>query len=156
MNQDLGTILLADDSNNDVELTLEAFAASKLANPVVVVQDGAEALDFLNRRGRFAMRSHDNPILLLLDIKMPKVDGLEVLRQVRADPRLKLIPVVMLSSSSAEPDLRESYRLGANAYVTKPVQFQDFVGAVSTVGRFWGVINHAPPTQSSRSAHGNP
>jgi CheY-like chemotaxis protein len=144
MNQELGTILLAEDNSNDVELTLEAFAESKLANPVVVVPDGAEALDFLHRRGRFTTRSEGNPILLILDIKMPKLDGLEVLRQIRTDPRLKLIPVVMLSSSAAEPDLQESYRLGVNAYVVKPVQFQDFVAAASTVGVFWGVVN-APP-----------
>ena len=133
-----------EDNRNDVELTLDAFAECKLANPVIVASDGAEALDYLHRRGQFAARMADDPVVLLLDLKMPKVDGLEVLRQMRADSRLKSIPVVMLSSSHEEPDLRESYRLGANSYVVKPVQFRDFMSAVAAVGRFWGVISTAP------------
>jgi len=144
MDKELGAVLLVEDSRNDVELTLDAFAECRLANPVVVASDGAEALDYLHRRGRFAARTADDPVVLLLDIKMPKVDGLEVLRQMRADSRLKSIPVVMLSTSHEEPDLRESYRLGANGYVVKPVQFRDFMSAVAAVGRFWGVIGASP------------
>ena len=145
MGEELGTILLAEDSSNDVELTLEALRNCKLANLVVVVPNGAEALDYLHRRGRFATRGDGNPIVLLADIKMPKIDGLELLRQIRADSKLKLLPVVMLTSSNQKFDVEESYRLGANAYVVKPIQFQDFVAAVATVGRFWGVVNAPPP-----------
>jgi CheY-like chemotaxis protein len=145
MNHELGTILLADDNALDVELTLEALGESKLANPIVVVKDGAEALDFLYRRGKYASRDARNPILLLLDIKMPKVNGLEVLGNLKSDPSLKSIPVVMLTSSAEEPDLAESYRLGANAYVVKPVKFQDFAPAVAAIGKFWAVVNAPPP-----------
>jgi CheY-like chemotaxis protein len=147
MSEEPGTILLAEDNSNDVELTLEAFAECKLANPVIVVPNGAEALDYLHGRGRFAAREDGNPIVLLLDIKMPKIDGLEVLRQVRAASQLKLIPVVMLTSSKEDSDLDKSYRLGANAYVVKPINFQDFVAAVATIGRFWGMVN-VPPVGS--------
>jgi CheY-like chemotaxis protein len=148
MNNDLGVILLAEDSRNDVELTLEAFAESNLANRVVVVPDGAEALDFLRRHGRFEARESIDPVVVLLDIKMPKIDGLEVLCQMKADPQLRLIPVVMMSSSREEPDLQESYRLGANAYVVKPIDFREFVSAVKVVGKFWAVVN-APPRNGS-------
>jgi len=145
MTDELGTILLADDNQYDIELTLDALRDCNLANPVVIVRDGAEALDFLYRRGEYATRSSGNPIVFLLDIKMPKVDGLEVLGKVKSDPYLKSVPVVMLTSSAEEPDLRESYRLGANAYVVKPVKFQDFAPAVATVGKFWAVVNAPPP-----------
>ncbi len=155
MNHDRGVILLVEDSSNDVELALEAFARSNLANRVVVVSDGAEALDFLYRRGRFESRADRDPVVVLLDIKMPKVDGLEVLRQMKQSSDLRLIPVVMLSSSREEPDVEESYRLGANAYVVKPIQFEDFVAAVTVVGRFWAVINAPPQVKlSSRTAAG--
>jgi CheY-like chemotaxis protein len=145
MTDKLGTILLADDNQYDVELTVDALSECNLANPVVIVGDGAEALDFLYRRGKYATRAAGNPILFLLDIKMPKVNGLEVLSKVKSDPDLKVIPVVMLTSSAEEPDLRESYRMGANAYVVKPVKFQDFAPAVATVGKFWAVVNAPPP-----------
>ena len=134
-------ILMAEDSANDAELTLGALAENNLANHVVLVANGAEALDFLYRRGRFTGRTGPNPILVLLDLKMPKVDGLEVLRQMKEAPELADIPVVMLSSSSLALDLKEALRLGASAYVIKPVRFQDFVDAVKTIGRFWGVLN---------------
>ena len=145
MSEPLGTILLAEDNRNDVELTLEAFAECNLVNPVVVVPNGAEALDYLHRRGRFVGREDGDPVVLVADIKMPKIDGLELLRQIKADPHLKSIPVVMLTSSNENADLEESYRLGANAYVVKPIQFKEFAAAVATVGRFWGLINAPPP-----------
>ncbi len=156
MTDELGTILLADDNQYDVELTLDALGKCNLANPVVIVGDGAEALDYLYRRGKYATRAAGNPIVFLLDIKMPKIDGLEVLGKLKNDPNLKIIPVVMLTSSAEEPDLRESYRLGANAYVVKPVKFQDFAPAVATVGKFWAVINAPPPddTQETPPANG--
>ncbi|HLH52525.1 MAG TPA: response regulator [Verrucomicrobiae bacterium] len=141
----LKKILLAEDDPNDVELTLTALAQNKLANEVDVVRDGAEALDYLLRSGAFAQRPQGSPIVLLLDLKMPKVDGLEVLRQIRADPQLKLLPVVMLTSSREEQDLVRSYKLGANAYVVKPVEFDSFVAAVKELGVFWALINEPPP-----------
>ena len=144
MTDKLGTILLADDNQYDVELTLDALGECNVANPIVVVSDGAEALDFLYRRGKYATRAAGNPIVLLLDIKMPKVDGLEVLDKLKSDPSLKSIPVVMLTSSAEDPDRAKSYRLGANAYVVKPVKFKDFAPAVATLGKFWAVVN-APP-----------
>ncbi|MGH9409534.1 MAG: response regulator [Vicinamibacterales bacterium] len=142
---DLRRILLAEDSPNDVELTLAALAEYRVANHVDVVSDGAETLDYLYRRGKFAARSGGSPVVILLDLKMPKVDGLEVLRQVKKDPALKTIPVVMLTSSREEADLIRSYELGVNGYVVKPVEFTDFMTAVRQVGGFWAVINEAPP-----------
>lgn len=142
---DLKAILLAEDDPNDVELTLSALAEHHLANEVVVVRDGVEALDYLFRRGPFQGRPNGNPALVLLDIKMPKVDGLQVLRQMKADERLRLIPVVMLTSSREEQDLVASYRLGVNAYVVKPVEFHDFIESVKNLGVFWAVINEPPP-----------
>jgi CheY-like chemotaxis protein len=139
------TILLAEDNANDVELTLAALRGNHVANEVIVVRDGAEALDYLYRRGSFASRPAENPGLILLDLKMPKVDGLEVLEQVKADPVLKSIPVVMLTSSREEHDLARTYGLGVNAYVVKPVHFNEFVEAVRTLGQFWAVINELPP-----------
>jgi len=141
----LKRILLAEDNEHDVELTLNALAENRLANEVVVVRDGAEALDYLYRRGGYRLREEGNPVVLLLDLKMRKVDGLEVLRQVKQDDALRQMPVVMLTSSREERDLVESYRLGVNAYVVKPVEFSRFVEAVRELGVFWAVINEAPP-----------
>jgi len=142
---ELKRILLVEDSPQDIELTLAALEEYKLANEVVVARDGTEALDYLQRRGKFESREEGNPALVLLDIKMPKVNGLEVLRIIRSDERLKMTPVVMLTSSHEEKDLVESYRLGVNAYVVKPVHFHEFVEAVKELGVFWAVINEAPP-----------
>jgi CheY-like chemotaxis protein len=135
--------LLAEDNANDVELTLEALRGH-IANPIVVVRDGAEALDYLYRRGAHASRSDEPPGVILLDLKMPKVDGLEVLRIVKSDPTLRTIPVVVLTSSAEESDLVRSYDLGVNAYVVKPVAFSEFVSAIKVVGQFWAVVNQGP------------
>jgi two-component system, response regulator len=143
--ESIGSILLAEDSPLDTELTLAALAEHKLANQVVTVGDGEEALDYLHRRGRFAARPDDLPALILLDLKMPKVDGLAALKAIKGDPRLKQIPVVMLTSSREEGDLVASYRLGVNAYVVKPVEFPAFVEAVKQLGIFWTVHNEPPP-----------
>ncbi|HXJ34601.1 MAG TPA: response regulator [Candidatus Eisenbacteria bacterium] len=142
---ELGRILMVEDDPNDVELTMTALAEYNLANEVVVTGDGAEALDYLYCRGSFAGRTTDNPAVLLLDLKLPKVDGLEVLRQIKADEKLRVIPVVVLTSSREERDLVESYRLGVNAYVVKPVDFHEFVNAIKELGVFWAVINQPPP-----------
>lgn len=138
-------ILLAEDNDRDVELTLEALQEHNLANCVSVVKDGAEALDYLQRTGKYKLRSGGTPAVVLLDIKMPKVDGLQVLAAMKADEALKTIPVVMLTSSREEKDLVESYRLGVNAFVVKPVDFGDFLTAVKTLGMFWALINEIPP-----------
>ena len=138
-------ILLVDDSPYDVELTLVALAESNLANEVVVASDGEEALDYLYRRGMYRQRAFGNPAVVLLDLKMPKVDGLEVLAQIKSDPALKTIPVVMLTSSREEQDLIKSYNLGVNAYVVKQVDFQEFMQALKELGLFWAVINQPPP-----------
>jgi CheY-like chemotaxis protein len=138
-------ILLAEDNENDVELTLSALAQHRLANEVIVARDGAEALDYMCRRGRFEDRPGGNPAVVLLDLKMPKVDGLEVLRSMRGDKGLRSIPVVVLTSSREERDIVESYQLGVNAYVVKPVAFQEFVDAVKNLGLFWAVLNEPPP-----------
>jgi CheY-like chemotaxis protein len=145
MMADLKRILIAEDNPNDLELTLTALADNHLANELVTVGDGAEALDYLYMRGAYASRPPGAPALVLLDIKMPKVDGLEVLRQIKSDPQLHLIPVVMLTSSAEEPDLLRSYDLGVNAYVVKPVDFTEFMTAVRQLGVFWGLVNTAPP-----------
>ncbi len=141
----LKSILLVDDSPEDVELTLAALSEDSLANDVVVARDGAEALDYLYRRNEFADRTAGNPAVILLDLKMPKIDGLGVLRTIKADENLKMIPVVMLTSSREEPDLVESYKLGVNAYVVKPVDFQEFIVAVKQLGVFWAILNERPP-----------
>jgi CheY-like chemotaxis protein len=141
----LGRILLVEDDDRDVELTINALEEYNLANEVVVARDGEEALDYLYCRGKHSSRSSDNPAVLLLDLKLPKVDGLEVLRQVKSDEDLKVIPVVVLTSSREEKDLVASYRLGVNAYVVKPVDFHEFVDAIRELGAFWGVVNVAPP-----------
>lgn len=146
----LGRILLVEDDANDVELTLTALEEYHLANEVVVVHDGVEALDYLYHRGPFQMRSGDNPAVMLLDLKLPLVDGLEVLRQVKADEKLKMIPVVVLTSSREESDMVASYRLGVNAYVVKPVDFHEFVNAIKELGAFWAVINEPPPGSIGR------
>jgi CheY-like chemotaxis protein len=138
-------ILLAEDSSQDVELTLNALAEQNITNSVAVARDGAEALDYLYKRGKFADRENGNPVLLLLDLKMPKVDGLEVLRTVKSDPRLRTIPVVVLTSSREEQDVVRSYELGVNAYVVKPVEFDKFLRAVRELGLFWMLINEPPP-----------
>ena len=137
-------LLLVDDSPRDTELALEALAQYHIANEVVTLRDGAEALDYLHRRGPFAGRPGTDPAVILLDLKMPKVDGLEVLRDVKADPGLKVIPVVMMTSSREEQDLVRSYQLGANAYVVKPLSFHEFVEAVKVVGAFWAMLNEPP------------
>lgn len=141
----LGRILMVEDDSNDVEMTLTALEEYNLANEVVVTRDGEEALDYLYCRGQYESRASDNPAVLLLDLKLPKVDGLEVLRQVKSDDKLKMIPVVVLTSSHEEKDMVASYKLGVNAYVVKPVDFHEFVNAVKELGVFWAVINVAPP-----------
>lgn len=138
-------ILLAEDSTQDVELTLNALAELNITNSVAVARDGAEALDYLYKRGKFADRDNGNPVLLLLDLKMPKVDGLDVLRAVKSDPHLRTIPVVVLTSSREEQDVVRSYELGVNAYVVKPVEFEKFLRAVRDLGLFWMLINEPPP-----------
>lgn len=148
----LKRILLVEDSIRDAELILDALEGNKLANEIVHVRDGAEALDYLYRRGPFANRSDDHPALLLLDLKLPKVDGLEVLRQIKGDPALRMIPVVMMTSSRQEQDLLRSYELGVNAYVVKPLKFQDFVDAVKQVSAFWAVLNEVPERLSRSDA----
>jgi CheY-like chemotaxis protein len=142
--KELRTILLAEDNPKDVELTLEALGDYNLANEVVVVSNGEAALDYLHRRGAYADRSPENPALVLLDLKMPKVDGLEVLREIKSNEALRVIPVVMLSSSREERDLLVSYGLGVNAYVVKPVKFHEFIEAVKALGLFWAFFNEAP------------
>ena len=141
----LARILLVEDDPNDVELTLTALADHNLANEVVVARDGEQALDYLYRRREFATRSTDNPAVMLLDLKLPKVSGLEVLTQIKSDERLKMIPIVVLTSSHEEKDMMRSYALGVNAYVVKPVDFHEFVNAVKELGVFWAVINEPPP-----------
>jgi CheY-like chemotaxis protein len=138
-------ILLVDDSPRDTELALDALAQDSLANEVVALRDGVEALDYLYRRGQFADRAAGQPAVVLLDLKMPKVGGLEVLRQMKSDPQLKMIPVVVLTSSREEQDLDNCYQLGANAYIVKPVGFEEFTEAVRQVAMFWAVMNEPPP-----------
>ena len=141
----LGRILMAEDDGNDVDTTMTALEEYNLANEVIVTRDGEEALDYLYCRGKYELRASDNPAVLLLDLKLPKVDGLEVLRQVKSDDKLKMIPVVVLTSSHEEKDLVVSYQLGVNAYVVKPVDFHEFVNAIKELGVFWAVINVPPP-----------
>jgi CheY-like chemotaxis protein len=141
----LKPILLVEDNPHDLELTLIALERSQLANEVVIVRDGAEALDYLHGRGAYAGREQGNPAVVLLDLKLPKVDGLEVLAEIRAVAALKSVPVVMLTSSKEEQDLIRSYELGVNAYVVKPVDFTEFVRAIADLGIFWAVLNEPPP-----------
>ncbi|WMJ70505.1 response regulator [Stenotrophomonas sp. 24(2023)] len=140
----LRTILLAEDSPHDAEMAIDALKEARLANPIVHVEDGVEVMDYLLRRGAFASREEGLPAVLLLDIKMPRMDGLEVLQQIREHDELKRLPVVILSSSREESDLARSWDMGVNAYVVKPVDVDQFFGAVQTLGRFWAVINQAP------------
>ncbi|MGD9488563.1 MAG: response regulator [Calditrichaceae bacterium] len=137
-------ILLVEDDKNDLELTLSALDENHLSNEIDIVRDGEEALDYLYRRGRFKDRDKENPAVILLDLKLPKVNGMEVLKQVKGDPDLKSIPIVMLTSSREEKDLVSSYNLGVNAFVVKPVEFERFVDAVKQLGLFWAVLNEAP------------
>jgi DNA-binding response OmpR family regulator len=147
----LGRILMVEDDPKDVELTLTALEEYNLANDVVVTSDGEEVLDYLYCRGNFASRSDGNPAVLLLDLKLPKVDGLEVLQRIKSDANLKTIPVVVLTSSHEEKDMVASYRLGVNAYVVKPVDFHEFVNAVKELGMFWAIINQPPPGSVRRA-----
>ncbi|MBB1060227.1 response regulator [Marilutibacter spongiae] len=140
----LRTILLAEDSPADAEMAIDALREAHLANPIVHVEDGVEAMDYLLRRGQFADRGGEDPAVLLLDIKMPRMDGLEVLQQLRADEHLKRMPVVILSSSREESDLARSWDLGVNAYVVKPVDVDQFFDAVQALGKFWAVFNEIP------------
>jgi CheY-like chemotaxis protein len=147
----LRRILMVEDDARDVELSLTALEQHNLANEVIVVGDGEEALDYLYQRGKFMARASGNPAVLLLDLKLPKVDGLEVLQQIKTDDRLKMIPVVVLTSSREERDMVASYQLGVNAYVVKPVDFHEFVNAVKELGIFWALINEAPPGSIKRA-----
>ena len=142
--QTIKRILLAEDDPMDIELTLEALAEHNLANEVIAVRDGVEALDYLYRRGAFAQQPAGNPAVILLDLKMPRLDGVQVLRSLHADEQMRLIPVVVLTSSRESSDLDECYRLGVNAYVVKPVRFIEFVEAVKQIGMFWALINQPP------------
>jgi len=142
---ELGRILIIEDDPKDVELTLNALADYNLANEVVVARDGKQALDYLYCKEEYAGRSNDNPSVVLLDLKLPRIDGLEVLAQIKSDEHLKLIPVVVLTSSHEEKDMVTSYMLGVNAYVVKPVDFHEFINAVKELGVFWALINEPPP-----------
>src|ERR1700755_3380769 len=142
---ELGRILIVEDDPRDVELTLTALGEYNLANEVVVARDGEKALDYLYCRGEFSARSSDNPAVMLLDLNLPKVDGLQVLQHIRSEERFKLIPVVVLTSSREEKDMVRSYKLGVNAYVVKPVDFHEFVNAIKELGVFWAIINQPPP-----------
>ena len=144
-NSKLGRILMVEDDPKDVELTLTALEEYNLANEVIVTRDGEQALDYLNCRGEYKTRSSGNPAVMLLDLKLPKVDGLEVLKQIKSDGELRMIPVVVLTSSKEEKDMVASYKLGVNAYVVKPVDFHEFVNAIKELGVFWAIINEPPP-----------
>jgi CheY-like chemotaxis protein len=141
----IGRILMVEDDPKDVELTLTALEEYNLANEVVVTCDGEQALDYLHCRGEYKTRSNGNPAVMLLDLKLPKVDGLDVLKQVKSDVELRMIPVVVLTSSKEEKDMVASYKLGVNAYVVKPVDFHEFVNAIKELGVFWAIINEPPP-----------
>ncbi|MGA9421567.1 MAG: response regulator [Rhodanobacteraceae bacterium] len=145
MNREIRTILLAEDSAADAEMTIDALCETKLANPIVHVEDGVEALDYLLRTGGFSERGPGDPVVVLLDIKMPRMDGLEVLRRMRENERLKHVPVVILSSSREDNDLVRSWDLGVNAYVVKPVDARQFFEAVQMLGQFWAVLNEPLP-----------
>lgn len=141
----IGRVLLVEDDPKDVDLTMTALEDYNLSNEVVVASDGQEALDYLYHRGKYQMRSGENPAVLLLDLKLPKVNGLEILQRIKADENLKMIPVVVLTSSREEKDMIRSYQLGVNAYVVKPVDFHEFVNAIKELGVFWALINEPPP-----------
>jgi CheY-like chemotaxis protein len=146
MNTEVKTILIVDDSPKDIELTIAALSEKNLANEVVVAEDGVEAIDYLNKRGKFAGYRNGNPAVILLDIKMPRMNGIEVLKYIRTTPEFKFIPVIMVTSSGEEKDLVESYKLGANSYVVKPVDIVQFIEAIKALGQYWAVINQLPPT----------
>jgi DNA-binding response OmpR family regulator len=148
----IGRILLVEDDPRDVELTMTALEEYNLSNEVVVATDGEEALDYLFYRGKFQRRSGDNPAVLLLDLKLPKVDGLEVLESIKSNDNLKMIPVVVLTSSREERDMVASYKLGVNAYVVKPVDFHEFVNAIKELGVFWAIINEPPPGSAKKKS----
>ena len=152
MTTTLGRILMVEDDPRDVELSVSALEDYHLANEIVVTRDGEEALDYLYCRGAFSGRSKGNPAVVLLDLKLPKVDGLEVLRRMKGDPTLAMIPVVVLTSSREERDMVSSYKLGVNAYVVKPVDFHEFVTAIKELGVFWALINEPPPGTVARRA----
>jgi len=143
----LRKILLVEDNPNDIELTVEAFSEFNLANHLVILNDRVQAMDYLYYRGEYKNREVEDPAVILLDIKMPRMDGIEVLQEVKNDPHLKIIPVVMLTSSREEPDLKKCYGLGVNAYIVKPVNFKDFFESVKSVGIFWAVLNEIPNTK---------
>lgn len=147
MNTEVKRILIVDDSPKDVELTIAALAENNLANEVDVAEDGVEALDYLYKRGKFD-NGNGNPAVILLDIKMPRMNGIELLKHIRSDPKFKFIPVIMVTSSREERDLVESYKLGANSYVVKPVDIVQFIDAIKTLGQYWAVINQLPPSAS--------
>lgn len=146
MTQGVRPILVVEDNANDLELMLEGLSEHQLANPIVVARNGEEALDYLFCRGAHSARPAEDPVVVLLDLKMPKVDGLEVLRTVKADAHLRRLPIVMVTSSREEQDLVRSYELGVNGYVVKPVNFSDFMAAIRDVGAFWAVLNEPPPS----------
>ncbi|QGF91780.1 response regulator [Pseudomonas sp. CFSAN084952] len=147
----LKPILLVEDNPHDLELALVALERSQLANEVVVVRDGVEALDYLFYRGEHTERAKGNPAVLLLDLKLPRIDGLEVLETIKSNESLRSIPVVMLTTSREELDLSRAYQLGVNAYVVKPVVFKEFVSAISGLGVFWAILNEPPPGSARRS-----
>ena len=147
MKAEVKRILIVDDSPKDVELAISALAQKNLANEVDVAEDGEEALDYLYKRGRFADNESGLPAVILLDIKMPKMDGIECLKLIRSEPKFNLIPVIMVTSSREERDLVESYRLGANSYVVKPVDIVQFIDAIKVLGQYWAVINQPPPVR---------
>jgi CheY-like chemotaxis protein len=149
-------ILLVEDSAKDIELTMAALEEHNLANEVIVARDGVEALDYLYRRGKFADRTDDVPCVVFLDLKMPRMNGLEVLAALKSDPNFRGIPVVMVTSSREEPDLIKSYQLGVNAYVVKPVNFQQFMDAMKALGFFWAVVNELPPRMAVVETDKNP
>ena len=142
---ELRSILLVEDDPHDSELTQMALADCNLANRVIAVEDGAEAMEYLNYEGNFVTRKKGNPAVILLDIKMPRMDGIEVLKKIRSNEKLKTLPVVMLTSSKEDPDLKACYELGANAYVVKPVDFKEFMDSIKNIGVFWALINEIPP-----------
>lgn len=144
MNTTIKRILIVDDSPKDIELTVAALTENNLANEIIIAEDGEEALDYLYRRGKFASYDSSNPAVILLDIKMPKMNGIEALTHIRSNPMFKSIPVIMVTSSREERDLVESYKLGANAYVVKPVDIAQFFEAIKALGQFWVVINQLP------------
>ncbi len=146
----LGKILLVEDNVGEVELIVAALTKNNLATEVVVARDGSEALDYLHRRGGFRSRAPDNPVAVFLDLKIPKVDGLEVLRQIKSDDEFNTIPVVILASSREEANLARSYQLGANSYVVKPVDSQQFADAIRQLGKFWAVVNEPPQRRAKQ------